>query len=116
MGELKESIRRDLLALARRRDARVTQFSRNRPTVWQPDQVRNPHGVLDQYFNDENAWELVVQKLEERHPVEEVELRRPAGKKGYVMKIQLEPDQPLLYVKLQIGSGKIFGRSFHYDR
>lgn len=78
--------------------------------------MRNPDGVLDQYFNDETAWELIVQKLEEGHPVEEIELKKPPGEKGYVMKIQLEPDQPLLYVKLQMGSGKIFGRSFHYDR
>ena len=115
MRELKESIRRDLLILARRRDV-ITEFRRNRPTVWQPDQVRNPNGVLDQYFNDETAWELIAQKLEEGHPVEEIELKKPPGKKGYEMKIQLEPDQPLLYVKLQMGSGKIFGRSFHYDR
>lgn len=115
MRELKESIRRDLLILVRRRDV-ITEFSRNRPTVWRPDQVRNPDGVLDQYFNDETAWELIAQKLEAGHPVEEIELKKPPGKKGYVMKIQLEPDQPLLYVKLQMGSGKIFGRSFHYDR
>ena len=31
------------------------------------------------------------------------------------MKIDLAPGQPQLYVKLQLGSGKIIGRSFHYS-
>ena len=47
--------------------------------------------------------------------MEPVTLRKPEGAKGYVMKIEIEPDAPLLYVKLQLGSGKIIGRSFHYS-
>ena len=31
------------------------------------------------------------------------------------MKIKLEADRPQLYVKLQLGSGKIIGRSCHYS-
>ena len=31
------------------------------------------------------------------------------------MKIDIEPGQPQLYVKLQLQSGKIIGRSFHYS-
>ena len=31
------------------------------------------------------------------------------------MKIDLGRNVPKLYVKLQLGSGKIFGRSFHYS-
>ena len=31
------------------------------------------------------------------------------------MKIDLEPDQPRVYVKLQLGAGRIVGRSFHYS-
>ena len=34
---------------------------------------------------------------------------------GYVMKIDIEPGRPQLYVKLQLGSGQIIGRSFHYS-
>lgn len=48
--------------------------------------------------------------------VEEVALRKPAGKTGYVMNIQLEAGSPPLYVKLELGSGTIFGRSFHYSK
>ena len=31
------------------------------------------------------------------------------------MKIDIEPGQPQLYIKLQLGSGAIYGRSFHYS-
>ena len=31
------------------------------------------------------------------------------------MHIRLGPNEPLLYVKLQLGSGKVIGRSFHYS-
>ncbi len=57
----------------------------------------------------------VASKLEDGHQVEVVELRRPAGKTGYVMKIELEAETASLYVKLELGSGTIFGQSFHYS-
>ena len=82
----------------------MTEFRTDRPTDWRPGQVRNPA-----------AWELIASRLEEDHPVEIVELRKPAGATGYVMKIDIEPGRPRLYVKLQLGSGKIIGRSFHYS-
>ena len=94
----------------------MTEFSIDRPTDWRPGQVRNPEGLLDTHFTDAAAWELIASRLDDGHPVEVVELRKPAGAKGYVMKIDVEPGQPLLYVKLQLGSGKIIGRSFHYSR
>ena len=109
------SIRHHLAVLARRPTARITEFSRGRPTDWRPGQVRNPAGSLDGYFTDAAAWDLIASKLEGGHEVEAVRLRRPAGRIGYVMKIELEPDQPMLYVKVELGSGKIFGRSFHYS-
>ena len=115
MRELKESIRRELIVLARRSYARTSQFSRNRPTDWRPGQVRNPHGILDTYFTEAAAWEFIATKLEAMHPLEIVELDKPPGAKGYVMLIDIEPCQPQLYVKLQLQSGKIIGRSFHYS-
>ena len=93
----------------------MTAFSRKRPTDWRPGQVRNPDGVLDTHFTDAAAWELIAARLEDGHPIETMELHTPRGATGYVMKIDLEPGQPQLYVKLQLGSGKIIGRSFHYS-
>lgn len=71
--------------------------------------------MLGGYFTDASAWEFIVAKLESGHPVEIVQLHQPAGAKGYVMKIDMETGAPQLYVKLQLESGKIIGRSFHYS-
>ncbi len=116
MMALDASIRHQLVVLARRGRARNTEFTRDRPTDWRPEQVRNPDGVLDTHFTDASAWELIASKLEDEHPVEIVELRKPPGAKAYVMKIDIEPGRPPLYVKLQLGSGQIIGRSFHYSK
>jgi hypothetical protein len=107
--------RHQLVVLARRRSARITEFRPDRPTDWRPGQVRNPNGILDTHFTDAAAWELIASKLEEGHPVEVLELHKPAGARGFVMKIDLEPGQPRAYVKLQLGPGRIIGRSFHYS-
>ena len=110
-----QATRSQLVTLARRRDARIASFSRERPTDWRPTQVRNPRGVLDTHFTDSTAWELIAQRLEHGQEVNVIELRKPKGAKGYVMLIDLGSDVPDLYVKLQLGAGKIFGRSFHYS-
>ena len=93
----------------------MTEFRSERPTDWRPQQVRNPHGELDTHFTDTTAWELIATRLENGHPIEKVQLHKPRGAIGYVMKIDLEPNRPQLYIKLQLGSGKIIGRSFHYS-
>ena len=106
MTELNESTRRNLAVLARSRRTRINDFTKDLPIDWRPGQVRNPEGVLDTHFTDASAWELIASKLEHGHPVEIVELRKPQGAKGYVMKIDIEPGQPRLYVKLQLGVGR----------
>ena len=115
MTEVDAETRRQLAMLARRNWARITEFRPERPTDWRPGQIRNPNGILDTHFTDASAWELIASKLEEGHPVEVVELRKPVGARGFVMKIELEPDRPRVYVKLQLGAGRIVGRSFHYS-
>ena len=76
----------------------------------------NPNGVLDRYFTEPAAWEFIADKLAQMHPVEVLNLDEPAGAKGYVMKINMGKNTPQLYVKLQLGSGEIIGRSFHYSK
>lgn len=66
-------------------------------------------------FTGPSAWELIAVRLENGEPMETIELRNPPGAKAYVMKINLEPDRPKLYVKLRLLSGKVMGRSFHYS-
>ena len=113
--DVDETTRHQLGVLARRKNARVTEFTCDRPTDWRPGQVRNPAGVLDTHFTDAAAWELIASRIENGHDLEVVELEKPPGARGYVMKIDLEQGQPQLYIKLQLGSGKIIGRSFHYS-
>lgn len=71
--------------------------------------------MLDTHFTDAAAWELIAARIEQGHPIETVNLHTPQGTKGYVMLIDIEADRPQLYVKLQLGSGKVIGRSFHYS-
>ncbi len=67
-------------------------------------------------FTEAGAWQLIEEKLEEGERLEEIELDTPPGRKGYVMLIHLEDNKPPLYVKLQLGGGKVIGRSFHYSK
>ena len=114
-GGIDQETRSELVVLARRRRARTSAFSSSRPTDWRPTRVRNPEGVLDTHFTDSTAWEFIAARLEAGEEVEVIPLRQPPGAKGYVMKIDLGADVPVLYVKLQRGSGRIIGRSFHYS-
>lgn len=107
-----DSIRHQLVSLVRR-GARTSAFTRARPTDWRPGAVPNPEGLLLPYFDDHAAWEFIASKLEGGHDVETIVLDQPPGTTGYVMKIDLNPGRPRLYVKLQLGAGVVIGRSFH---
>ncbi len=112
---LSESTRRRLAALARRRRTRVSSFAPDRPIDWRPEDVRRPGAEFHTHFDEDTAWTLIADRIEQGEPIEIVRLRQPEGVKGYVMKIDLEPDTPRLYVKLELGSRKVIGRSFHYS-
>lgn len=107
-----DSIRHQLVTLVRR-GARTSAFTPDRPTDWRPGEVPNPEGLVLPYFDDDSAWALIASRLEGGHAVETIILDQPPGKKAYVMKIALNPGRPLLYVKLELGSGSVIGRSFH---
>ena len=107
--------RRQLIVLARRKRARVVEFTPLRPSEWRPGEVANPEGAFDRYFTTQSAWEFIASKLEEGHEVEVVALRQPPGAKGYVMHMEAEAGHPPVYVKIKLGAGKVYGRSFHYS-
>jgi hypothetical protein len=88
-------------------------YFKDLPTDWRPTQVTNPTGVLP--FTPKTVWHFIQDKLAEGHPIEKVQLNNPAGKTGYVMKISTGKGTPEIYIKLQLGSGYIIGRSFHYS-
>ena len=85
---------------------------RDMPTEWRPTEVVNPESKMP--FTPAGAWHLVADKLEEGHPVEEVRLRNPSGKTGYVLKVDVGQGRRI-YIKLQFGNGYVIGRSFHYS-
>ena len=77
--------------------------------------MRNPRGDFDTHFTDASAWELIASELEAGCAVETIDLTLPRGAKGYVMLIELEPNEPPVYVKVQLGARQVIGRSFHYS-
>lgn len=111
-----EATRNLLVRRARSSRTRTAAFTIQRPTEWRPTEVLNPNGLLDTHFTGTTAWEFIASKLEAGEDVEIIRLRKPKGAKAYVMKIDLGPGLPELYVKLQMGSTKVIGRSFHYSK
>ncbi len=109
-----DDTRRQLCNWARRRRSRNAEFSRSRPTHWDPYGVSDPR-ELGSTFTDDSAWEFIAELLEKETPVEEILLERPSGKTAYVMKVLLSESLPMLYIKIQCGSGCVIGRSFHYS-
>jgi hypothetical protein len=104
------SIRRDLKHLCRSRGTRTSEFSPSRPCQWQPFHTLVPG--TDDVFTGDGAWQFVADLLDAGHPLKEVLLKKPPGKRGYVMEVEVQGRRPL-YIKLQLGSGQVWGRSFH---
>jgi hypothetical protein len=104
-------IRRELARLAGSKRTRQTAFTEEFPTDWRPLQVRNPRTAT--YFTEPGAREFIVELITTGHPIEVVILERPEGKKGYVLITAGCQGSPDIYIKLQLGSGVVRGRSFH---
>lgn len=108
-----DAIRHDLALLARRNGARNTRWTKERPTSWRPRTVKDPSS--GDPFTAEGAWQFIADLLDSGHPIEPMILEKPPGKRAYVMKVDLDPELPRLYIKLELGCGVIYGRSFHYS-
>lgn len=105
-----ETIRHEILSVLRRgKSARTTAWTRERPTDWRPTQCVDPR--TGEYFTEAGAWEYIEELLIGGHPLEQIELEMPPGRIGYVLLVKRTPRD--IYIKLQLGSGKIHGRSFH---
>lgn len=100
----------ELAKLCKSRKTRKNLFSPTLPTRWAPQHVVNP--TLKEAFTPDSAWEFVAEKLESGHEIEVIVLKIPAGKIGYVLKVDGVPPEKI-YIKLQMGSGIVIGRSFH---
>ena len=97
--------------------SRVAEFTEEAPIDWRPHRVKDPRlERLFATFTKDSCWEFILEKHEDGHEIEEVKLEKPPGSKGYVMKIDMGTKEPQLYIKLQIGTDKAIGRSFHYSK
>lgn len=110
-GRSVENIRRELAVLCRRSWCRVLGWPRD----WRPGMVVDPNDPDQQVFTEPGAWEFIADLLEAGSPMLEIKLDTPAGKTGYVVVASGGEKRPDIYVKLQLGSGKVIGRSFHYS-
>ncbi len=72
--------------------------------------------TLDTHFTRSTAWEFIADRLERGKDMEVFELRNPKWNNEYVIKSDLGPDERELYIKLELGSGKVFGHSFHCSK
>ncbi len=105
-----DDTRRLLARLASSERTRTSLFTAARPTHWAPYEVADPKtGVA---FTSVGAWEFIVELLNGGIPIEIVVLDIPPGRTGYVLKIDGWSGCKI-YIKLQLGSGIVFGRSFH---
>jgi hypothetical protein len=109
----KDRIRRELIALVSRREARVNEFSKGRPTEWRPTTVNNP--VTGLCFSPLEAWHFIQAQLQAGCEFSEVILKKPLGRKAYELSIQLEPSKRPVYIKIEPCGDRVFGRSFHYS-
>lgn len=108
-----EEIRRRLAAFASSRRTRNREFTRDRPCDWQATGLTDPRSKVP--FTDDGAWEYIAEQIIAGVEIEVIELEHPPGKRGYVMKLPSANTQIAIYVKLQISSNCVFGRSFHLD-
>lgn len=106
------NIREELIRLAKSHRTRQNLFNRAQPTVWDVRRFYDPD--TKEPFTDDAAWARIVTELQSGCKVEVITLKKPPGKPGYVLKFK-DHRGTLVYVKLQLGSGLVFGRSFHED-
>jgi hypothetical protein len=108
-----ENIRSELRRLVKASHTRRSEFTPSTPTVWRPESVEDPR--TKKPFTPHGAWDFISELLESGHEVEQIVLDKPKGKLGYVLKVPATDSKPRIYIKLQICSGYVYGRSFHYS-
>lgn len=102
-------IRNLLLRRCQSPRTRTHQFSANRPTHFAPGEVICP--VTQEAFTPAGAYEFICKHLASGIEIEQIELDKPAGKRGYVM--LAEAHNGTVYIKLQLLSEHVVCRSFH---
>lgn len=110
MTDVPDNIRQELLRLCKESRSRTSEFSRKAPTHWVPWQLYDPE--TGEAFTVDGAWLFIERALADGCPLQTIELERPKDKAGYWCH-GTDARGTRIYVKLQLGSGLIIGRSFH---
>lgn len=113
MTDASDPDRAQLSKRASSRKTRTSTFSLRAPTKWHPTSLLHPE--TGEPFTEDNCWSFVAAAIDAGAPVQVIELKRPSGKRGFVMKLAGH-ETTLIYVKLQLLSDKVMGRSFHESR
>ncbi len=66
-------------------------------------------------FTESEAWNFIADRLEEGHPIEVIDMLDKPGTYGFVMQVLRSGFERPLYIKVQLRSGVIIGRSFHWS-
>ena len=110
--DVDDQIREMLRRRCCQRHTRVSVFSTAMPTDWRPQTLLHPQRPAE-YFTDDSAWQFVAERIAAGAPIERIVLQMPLGKMGYVLKVSGCPPVSVIYIKLQLGSSNVIGRSFH---
>jgi hypothetical protein len=102
--------RSELMRRAGSRKTRRSGFTPGAPTKWHPTSLFHP--VDGEPFTPDNCWGFIAEQIAAGVPIEVIVLKHPPGKRGFVM--QLDGHGGItIYVKLQLLSDIVLGRSFH---
>ncbi|MCJ8322773.1 MAG: hypothetical protein HRU29_01700 [Rhizobiales bacterium] len=85
---------------------------KRRPTNWVPQTVKRSDGFED-YHTHYSARQLLEDELSKGVEVFEMSLDHPPNGTGYYFEIPIKDSVEKLYVKFEIVSGCVIGRSFH---
>ncbi len=103
-------VRRDLIKILQKgKRFRRVGWDVGFPSDWRPFSCEDPR--TNAVFTEASAWGFIEELLSNDHPLEEITLRKPPGRRAYVM--HPEANGVRLYVKIQLGAGVVIGRSFH---
>ncbi len=71
--------------------------------------------VTGMKFTDNEAWHFIADRIEEGHEIEVIDMDDKPGTYGFVLHVDVEGQDRQLYIKIQLGSGVVTGRSFHWS-
>ena len=110
MADATEQDRAELARRASSRRTRTSAFTARAPTKWRPTSLRDPS--TGEPFTEDSCWTFVAEAITAAASIEVIQLKRPVGKRGFVMKLDGH-DGVVIYVKLQLLDAIVLGRSFH---